>query len=150
MLHLKQAQTTHIYRLFYLLLFRNEPNIMWPFWVLTKPLLINCLLVISFSFREIAEMASSLSNRLSEHLTCPVCLEKYTDPRELSCQHVYCKMCLAGLLTVEGSQYLIRCPECRLETEVQCKAFIPVPTTKLKYLKVKTLYDKHELSFDPI
>ncbi len=60
--------------------------------------------------------------KLSEQLTCPVCLEHYEDPKVLNCHHVFCSHCLEGLARREGTN--ITCPTCRHET--------PIPVGNLK------------------
>ncbi|XP_052795626.1 E3 ubiquitin-protein ligase SH3RF3-like [Mya arenaria] len=42
-------------------------------------------------------------------LECPICLDRFTYPKVLPCQHTFCNECLQGV--VEG--YSVRCPECR-------------------------------------
>ncbi|XP_078085209.1 tripartite motif-containing protein 3-like [Mustelus asterias] len=45
-------------------------------------------------------------------LTCSVCLERYTRPRFLPCQHTFCQEpCLSGLVDPDGRQ--VKCPQCR-------------------------------------
>ncbi len=58
---------------------------------------------------------NSALQKLSEQLTCPVCLEYYKDPKVLSCHHVFCCNCLEGLARKENPKVLI-CPTCRHET----------------------------------
>ena len=65
-------------------------------------------------------MASGVENKLSKHLECAICLERFKEPKMLSCQHTYCKMCLERLVTTNGQgKYEVTCPECRRETEVR-------------------------------
>ncbi|XP_052814008.1 uncharacterized protein LOC128241061 [Mya arenaria] len=47
-------------------------------------------------------------------LECPVCLERFTLPKVLPCQHTFCSACLQGV--VQGIS--VRCPECREEHRV--------------------------------
>ena len=57
---------------------------------------------------------------LAEELKCAICLEKFEDPKVLSCQHLYCKKCLEGLVTRVGQEHFeITCPECRGKTKVR-------------------------------
>lgn len=58
---------------------------------------------------------------LEEHLECSICLEKFTEPKVLTCQHIFCKQCLEGLVTrvrKRYRRYIIRCPVCREKSQV--------------------------------
>lgn len=65
-----------------------------------------------------AAMAASPLQRLDEQITCSVCLDRYTDPKLLRCHHVYCRVCLEGLLRRSPSPAVLVCPTCRKETPV--------------------------------
>ena len=58
--------------------------------------------------------------KLQDHLTCPVCLEAYTDPRVLLCNHAFCRGCLENLAkrSADGVQAIstVECPNCRKQT----------------------------------
>ena len=77
-------------------------------------------------------MASSSSlgkqalSKLDEQLTCAICLERYTDPRSLSCHHVYCTDCISRL---ETQQHVVRCPTCRQPTRLGEKGASTLPTS---------------------
>ena len=60
---------------------------------------------------------SAALNELESEVTCPLCHGIFTEPRKLSCDHVYCRQCLHGLAlrSITGS---ISCPECRTDTPV--------------------------------
>ena len=64
-------------------------------------------------------MASSIERKLAKHLECAICLEKFEEPKVLSCQHSYCRKCLERLMTRLGEDYMITCPECRKQTKVR-------------------------------
>ena len=53
-----------------------------------------------------------------EHLSCPLCLDIFTEPRVLPCQHTFCLACLHGLLATAPSDRRFRCPSCRARTRV--------------------------------
>ena len=38
-------------------------------------------------------------DQLDQRLSCPVCLERFSDPRLLECNHTYCKKCLINVFT---------------------------------------------------
>uniref|UniRef100_A0A1X7TIU2 RING-type domain-containing protein n=1 Tax=Amphimedon queenslandica TaxID=400682 RepID=A0A1X7TIU2_AMPQE len=57
--------------------------------------------------------------KLEEELTCPVCLDHYTNPKTLPCLHSFCQHCLEGLpLDKKNETYYLSCPTCRHCTEL--------------------------------
>ena len=59
--------------------------------------------------------------KLEEQLTCPVCLDLYTNPKILPCHHSLYQECLEGLpqeREAMGDTYYLSCPTCRQRTEV--------------------------------
>ena len=57
--------------------------------------------------------------KLEEQLTCPVCLDHYTNPKTLPCLHSFCQHCLEGLpLDKKNETYYLSCPTCRHHTEL--------------------------------
>uniref|UniRef100_A0A1X7UGT5 RING-type domain-containing protein n=1 Tax=Amphimedon queenslandica TaxID=400682 RepID=A0A1X7UGT5_AMPQE len=57
--------------------------------------------------------------KLEEQLTCPVCLDHYTNPKTLLCLHSFCQHCLEGLpLDKKNGTYYLSCPTCRHCTEL--------------------------------
>ena len=63
-------------------------------------------------------MAAKFPQDFEDHVTCPICLGQYQDPRLLHCLHTYCKGCLEELLNKGLRRSSIECPECREVTEV--------------------------------
>ena len=64
---------------------------------------------------------SSDLHRLEDQLTCPVCLDLYTDPKTLACLHSFCQECLERLPQKREARedtYYLSCPTCRQRTEV--------------------------------
>ena len=54
--------------------------------------------------------------KLEEQLTCPVCLDHYTNPKTL---HSFCEHCLEGVpLDKKNVTYYLSCPTCRHCTEL--------------------------------
>jgi len=66
-------------------------------------------------------MAAKFPQDLEDHVTCPICLGQYQDPRVLPCLHTYCKGCLEALTDKGRRRYSIKCPECREVTQVMIK-----------------------------
>ena len=59
--------------------------------------------------------------KLEEQLTCPVCLDLYTNPKILPCHHSFCQKCLEGLAQereARGDTYYLSCPTCRQHIKV--------------------------------
>ena len=66
--------------------------------------------------------------KLQDQLQCTICLDTYTDPKVLQCDHVYCRECLRQLLLRNMSgDHSLTCPSCRQVT--------PVPENGVQGLK---------------
>ena len=75
------------------------------------------------SFVEMAAKPASSSSpgllKLEEQLTCPVCLDLYTNPKTLPCLHSFCEACIERFpQDKEGETYYLSCPTCRHCTEL--------------------------------
>ena len=73
-------------------------------------------------------------------ITCPVCLDIFSEPRALPCLHTYCTRCLKGLLRQRGGSAL-SCPECRTQHPVQGG---DVTSFQINFLS-NSLIDQHDL-----
>ena len=56
--------------------------------------------------------------KLKEQITCPVCLDVFTQPKLLACTHAFCMDCI-NQLEVDGDNK-IYCPTCREPTTLPC------------------------------
>ncbi|XP_073435864.1 E3 ubiquitin/ISG15 ligase TRIM25-like [Dendrobates tinctorius] len=50
---------------------------------------------------------------LREELKCPICLEIFRDPVNLTCGHNYCRACIDRMLDTQVGAGPYNCPECR-------------------------------------
>ena len=57
-------------------------------------------------------MASSFSDQFSQQLLCPLCLNRFDDPKVLPCLHTFCRRCLDEQMRRERSVHL-SCPTCK-------------------------------------
>ena len=60
----------------------------------------------------------TLLDNLYEELSCSVCLNTFSDPKQLPCLHSFCLRCLKNILRTSGHHDIIKCPDCRRECEV--------------------------------
>ncbi|XP_067673011.1 tripartite motif-containing protein 2-like [Haliotis asinina] len=66
--------------------------------------------------------ATGLEKKVKDNfLTCSICLEMYTDPCTLRCDHTFCRKCVTSYIQTrpDAVQYeTIPCPSCRQDTNV--------------------------------
>ncbi len=83
--------------------------------------------------------AQEVFSKVEDQLSCLVCRQPYTNPRLLSCFHVYCQHCLEDIVAHDRKGQL-ECPKCRRPT--------PLPPTGLSGLQaafhVNHLFDIQE------
>ena len=66
--------------------------------------------------------------KLEDQLNCPVCLDTYTDPKQLQCNHVYCQKCLGRLVVRnQQGQFVLTCPNCRQVTPAPANGVAGLP-----------------------
>ena len=66
--------------------------------------------------------------KLEDQLNCPVCLDTYTDPKQLHCNHAYCQKCLGRLVVRnQQGQFVLTCPNCRQVTPVLANGVAGLP-----------------------
>ena len=72
--------------------------------------------------------SSEALKKLEEQLTCPICLEQFTNPKILPCFHSFGLHCLEGVAPelVEGNLCLL-CPTCRLPCPNPDKGLASLP-----------------------
>ena len=64
-------------------------------------------------------MAEKALQKVEDKLNCSICLDIYTDPKQLQCNHVFCRKCLVRLVDRDQQRQLIlTCPICRQRTPV--------------------------------
>lgn len=73
------------------------------------------------------EKAIHVLEQLNEQLLCPVCLEKYCDPKLLNCHHTFCANCLLRIINNCASPF-VTCPSCRHETQIPDGGIANLPT----------------------
>ena len=90
--------------------------------------------------------------KLEKQLTCPVCLDLYTNPKILPCLHSFCQECLERLpqkREARGETYYLSCPTCRQRSEVPREGVGAFPVAfHLNNLKEITQSLKNKV-FDP-
>ena len=70
---------------------------------------------------ECPSSAKQALEKLSEQLTCPICLEQFTDPKLLQCFHVFCEKCLKPVARQTPQGQVVECPNCRQPTSLPQK-----------------------------
>lgn len=68
---------------------------------------------------ESSKAAKNALKKLTDQITCSICLDTYQDPKVLTCLHVFCLACLERLVSKDGTS--LTCPNCRKVTRLrQC------------------------------
>ena len=60
----------------------------------------------------------TLMYNLREEVTCSVCMQLYTNPKQLPCLHIFCLQCLNNLARTSAHYGKIKCPLCQREVAV--------------------------------
>lgn len=47
---------------------------------------------------DLSSQQARLREQVDQRLSCPVCLERFSDPRLLECNHSFCRRCLIDVL----------------------------------------------------
>ena len=70
---------------------------------------------------EYSSSAKQALDKLREQLTCPICLEQFTNPKLLQCFHVFCEKCLKPVARQTPQGQVVECPNCRQPTSLPQK-----------------------------
>ncbi|XP_035671515.1 tripartite motif-containing protein 2-like [Branchiostoma floridae] len=70
----------------------------------------------------------SLGTQIREELTCSICLELFTRPKVLPCQHTFCQGCLQDLAGRGGP---FQCPNCRQQVELPPQEVAGLPDSHI-------------------
>ena len=70
-----------------------------------------------FGFEGDMDLATLFYN-LHEEVSCSVCSDLFTDPKQLSCLHSFCLKCLKGWYETCGGGDTIKCPKCQTLSRV--------------------------------
>ncbi|XP_078665676.1 uncharacterized protein LOC144908040 [Branchiostoma floridae x Branchiostoma belcheri] len=90
---------------------------------------------------------SSLKREVHEELSCSICLELFTRPKVLPCQHTFCQDCLQG---VAGRGGTFQCPNCRRQVRLPPQGVAGLPDNLMaanmceKVRKQETLLEETE------
>ena len=60
----------------------------------------------------------TLMYNLREEVTCSVCMQLYTNPKQLPCLHVFCLQCLNNLARTRARSGKIKCPLCQRKVDI--------------------------------
>ncbi|XP_078693419.1 E3 ubiquitin-protein ligase TRIM32-like [Branchiostoma floridae x Branchiostoma belcheri] len=71
-----------------------------------------------------AAAPSSFQNQIREELSCSICLELFTRPKVLPCQHTFCQECLRDHAEVRVP---FQCPNCRLQIRLPPQGVASLP-----------------------
>ena len=81
-----------------------------------------------YVFQNMAVSAADLKERVKNVVTCPICLEYFTNPRSLPCLHTFCFKCIEDFTRSEPSQVgSPLCPVCREQFTLGDKGVAGLP-----------------------
>ena len=72
--------------------------------------------LVTSSMAEAPDVVEKGLEELEEEITCPVCQDRFREPKILPCLHYYCKECVRQLALRAGPNRPFACPECRSGT----------------------------------
>ena len=92
-------------------------------------------------------MAEKVLKKLEQQLNCSICIDTYTDPKQLQCFHVYCKQCLVPLVDRDQQGQLgLTCPICRQVTPIPDRGVAGLQSAFHinRFLEIKELLQRSE------
>eukprot|EP00058_Branchiostoma_floridae_P027141 XP_002612632.1 hypothetical protein BRAFLDRAFT_78740 [Branchiostoma floridae] len=90
-----------------------------------------------------AAASSSLGSHMREELSCSICLELFTRPKVLPCQHTFCQDCLRDLV---GGRRNFQCPNCRRQVSLPGPGVVGLPDNHLVTNLCEALQNQATLS----
>ncbi|XP_019622778.1 PREDICTED: tripartite motif-containing protein 2-like [Branchiostoma belcheri] len=75
-----------------------------------------------------AAAPSTLGDQIREELSCSICLELFTRPKVLPCQHTFCQDCLKDLARKKAR---FQCPNCRRRVKIPAQGVTGLPDNHL-------------------
>ena len=88
-----------------------------------------------------APKSSGVLKSLEEEVNCPLCLEVFTDPKRLPCEHVFCMLCLERLVQ-KAPRGVLTCPVCRDVVPLQEGRLVSQFTTAHQVNRLIDIYHK--------
>eukprot|EP00058_Branchiostoma_floridae_P002396 XP_002587884.1 hypothetical protein BRAFLDRAFT_87271 [Branchiostoma floridae] len=90
-----------------------------------------------------AAASPSLGTQFMEELTCSICLELFTRPKMLPCQHTFCQDCLQDLAS---RKVPLRCPNCRQQVRLPPQGVAGLPDNLMAANMCERLQNQATLS----
>ncbi|XP_019621085.1 PREDICTED: tripartite motif-containing protein 3-like [Branchiostoma belcheri] len=90
-----------------------------------------------------AAAPSTLGDQIREELSCSICLELFTRPKVLPCQHTFCQDCLQDHAGRGGT---FQCPNCRLQVSLPSQGVVGLPDNHLVTSLCERLHNQLTLS----
>ncbi|XP_066269224.1 tripartite motif-containing protein 3-like [Branchiostoma lanceolatum] len=92
-----------------------------------------------------ASAPSSLGEEIREELSCSICLELFTRPKVLPCQHTFCQDCLQDHAGRGGT---FQCPNCRKQIRLPPQGVAGLPDNLMAANMCERLQNQATLSGD--
>ncbi|CAH1240996.1 TRIM3 [Branchiostoma lanceolatum] len=90
-----------------------------------------------------AAAPSSLGTQICEELSCSICLELFTRPKVLPCQHTFCQDCLQDLAS---RRVPLQCPNCRQQVRLPPQGVATLPDNLMAASMCERLQNQATLS----
>ena len=95
---------------------------------------------------------SAVLKSLEDEVKCPLCIDIFTEPKKLSCDHAICCQCLENLI-LKSHNGILTCPVCRNTTALQASGASQFPTAhqvnRLIDIYQKTLQEQSQAAPTP-